>query len=269
VIQLKTAAEIEKMRVAGLVVADTLAAVQAVVAPGVTPKDLDSMAEREIRARGGIPSFLGYHGYPDTLCTSVNDEIVHGIPGRRPLQDGDIISIDCGAIVDGWHGDAAVTVPVGEVSPEAMRLIRVTEDAMWAGIAAMREGQFLRDVGAAVEDTVEAAGSYGIVEEYGGHGIGTEMHQDPHVVNYATRSKGPRLRTGLCLAIEPMVTLGSPRTQLLADGWTVKTVDGSWAAHFEHTTALTADGPWVLTAHDGGATRLEALGVATPATSRA
>jgi methionyl aminopeptidase len=269
VIQLKTPAEIDKMRVAGLVVADTLAAVQAAVAPGVTPKDLDQLAEREIRARGGVPSFLEYHGYPATLCTSVNDEIVHGIPGRRPLRSGDIISIDCGAIVDGWHGDAAVTVPVGDVSPEAMQLLRVTEDAMWAGIAAMREGGFLRDVGAAIEDTVEEAGPYGIVEEYGGHGIGTEMHQDPHVLNYATRSKGPRLRTGLCLAIEPMLTLGSPGTRLLPDGWTVKTVDGSWAAHFEHTVALTVDGPWVLTAHDGGAERLGALGVGTPAAVRA
>jgi methionyl aminopeptidase len=269
VIQLKTAAEIDKMRIAGLVVADTLAAVQAVVAPGVTPNDLDELAEREIRARGGIPSFLGYHGYPATLCTSVNDEIVHGIPGRRPLRAGDIISIDCGAIVDGWHGDAAVTVPVGDVLPELLRLIQVTEDAMWAGIAAMREGRHLRDIGEAIEHSVDEAGSYGIVEEYGGHGIGTEMHQDPHVVNYATRSRGPRLRTGLCLAIEPMITLGSPRTRVLADGWTVQTADGSYAAHFEHSVALTPAGPWVLTAADGGASRLAELGVATPAAIRA
>ena len=267
-IQIKSAAEIDKMRVAGLVVADTLAAVTAAVAPGVSTRYLDQIAEREIRSRGATPSFLGYHGYTATLCTSVNDEIVHGIPGDRVLRPGDVISIDCGAIVDGWHGDSAVTVPVGEITPDVERLIRATEDAMWAGIAAIRAGSFLREVGASIEKRVEAAGDYGIVEEYGGHGIGTEMHQDPHVLNCATRSKGPKLRTGICLAIEPMLTLGSERTRLLADGWTVTTVDGSWAAHAEHSVALTEEGPWVLTAHDGGAARLGALGVPTPAATR-
>lgn len=268
-IQLKTSAEIDKMRVAGLLVADTLAAVSAAVAPGLTTRDLDRIAEREVRGRGAVPSFLGYHGYPATLCLSVNDEIVHGIPGDRVLAEGDLLSIDCGAIVDGWHGDAAVTVGVGQVSDQLQRLVRATDDAMWAGIAAMQEGRHLRDVGAAIEASIVASGDYGIVEEYGGHGIGTEMHQEPHVLNYETRSKGPRLRTGLCLAIEPMLTLGSPRTRLLADGWTVTTADGSWAAHAEHSVAMTPDGPWVLTAHDGGAQRLGALGVATPAASRA
>ncbi len=268
-IQIKSTAEIEKMRLAGLVVADTLAAVREAVAPGVTTGELDALAEKVIRSRGATPSFLGYHGFPATLCTSVNDEIVHGIPGSRLLSDGDVISIDCGAIVDGWHGDSAITVAVGDVSDELSTLIRVTEDAMWAGIAAMGIGKWMRDIGSAIQGAIEAEGDYGIVQEYGGHGIGTEMHQDPHVHNYATRSKGPRLRTGLCLAIEPMLTLGSERTQLMPDDWTVTTADGSWAAHFEHSVAITPEGPWVLTAHDGGASRLEALNVATPAAARA
>ncbi len=268
-IQIKSAAEIEKMRLAGLVVADTLAAVREAVAPGVTTGELDALAEKEIRSRAAVPSFLGYHGYPASLCTSINDEIVHGIPGSPVLKEGDIISIDCGAIVDGWHGDSAITVAVGAVPDEVAELIRVTEDAMWAGIAAMHDGGRMRDIGAAIEGRVQAEGPYGVVQEYGGHGIGTEMHQDPHVHNYATQTKGPKLRNGLCLAIEPMLTLGSAATRLMSDDWTVKTVDGSWAAHFEHSVAITPDGPWVLTAHDGGAARLAALGVATPAASRA
>src|SRR5690606_19696982 len=197
------------MRAAGLVVAETLAAVRTAVAPGVTPRDLDALAEREIRSRGAVPSFLGYHGFPATLCVSVNDEVVHGIPGDRPFQPGDIVSIDCGAILDGWHGDAAVTVPVGEVSPEAAALIGTCEDALWAGIAAMRAGGRLRDIGTAVERHVRSAGPYGIVEEYGGHGIGTEMHQDPHVLNYRTRARGPKLVPGLVLAVEPMINIGA------------------------------------------------------------
>jgi methionyl aminopeptidase len=265
VIQIKTPAEVAKMRTAGLVVAEALAAVRAAVAPGVTPRDLDALAETELRSRGGVPSFLGYHGFPATLCVSVNDEVVHGIPGDRPIKTGDVVSIDCGAIVEGWHGDAAVTVPVGDVPPEAAALVRTCEDALWAGISAMQAGGRLRDIGTAVERHVREAGSYGIVEEFGGHGIGTEMHQDPHVLNYRTRQRGPRLVPGLVLAVEPMINLGTADTVLLEDGWTVKTADGSWSAHFEHSVAVTADGPWVLTALDGGAARLAELGVPTPA----
>lgn len=255
------------MRAAGLVVAETLAAVRAAVAPGVTPRELNALAEAEIRSRGAVPSFLGYHGFPATLCVSVNDEIVHGIPGDRPLEAGDVVSIDCGAILDGWHGDSAVTVPVGSVRPEAAGLVEACEGALWAGIAAMRDGGRLRDIGTAVERYVRAAGPYGIVEEYGGHGIGTEMHQDPHVLNYRTKTRGPKLVSGMVLAVEPMINLGSADTVLLDDGWTVKTADGAWSAHFEHTIAVTASGPWVLTALDGGAARLTELGVTTPATA--
>ena len=253
------------MRTAGLVVAQTLAAVQAAVAPGVTPRDLDALAEAEIRSRGAVPSFLGYHGYPATLCISVNDEVVHGIPGDRPIRDGDIVSIDCGAVVDGWPGEPAVTVPVGEGPPKVAALLPTCEEALWSGIAAMRAGGRLRDIGTAVERHVRQAGSYGIVEEFGGHGIGTEMHQDPHVLNYRTRQRGPRLVPGLVLAVEPMINIGAADTVLLDDGWTVKTADGSWSAHFEHSIAVTDEGPWVLTALDGGAARLAELGVPTPA----
>jgi methionyl aminopeptidase len=265
VIQIKSPAEVAKMRTAGLVVAQTLAAVRAAVAPGVKPRDLDALAEAEIRSRGAVPSFLGYHGYPATLCISVNDEVVHGIPGDRRIRAGDIVSIDCGAIVDGWHGDAAVTVPVGDVPAEVSALLRTCEGALWSGIAAMRAGGRLRDIGTAVERWVRQTGQYGIVEEFGGHGIGTEMHQDPHVLNYRTRQRGPRLVPGLVLAVEPMINMGAADTVLLDDGWTVKTADGSWSAHFEHSTAVTDDGPWVLTALDGGAARLAELGVTTRA----
>jgi methionyl aminopeptidase len=265
VIQIKSDSEVARMRAAGLVVAETLAAVRAAVAPGVTPRELDMLAEVEIRARGAIPSFLGYHGFPATLCVSINDEVVHGIPGDRPLQRGDVVSIDCGAILDGWHGDSAVTVPVGEISREAAALLETCEGALWAGIAAMQRGGRLRDIGTAIERFVRSAGPFSIVEEYGGHGIGTEMHQDPHVLNYRTKARGPKLVPGLVLAVEPMINLGAAGTVLLDDGWTVKTADGAWSAHFEHSIAVTASGPWVLTALDGGAARLTALGVATPA----
>jgi methionyl aminopeptidase len=265
VIQLKTEAEVAKMRAAGLVVAETLASVCAAVGPGVTPRELDALAESEIRSRGAVPSFLGYHGFPATLCISVNDEVVHGIPGDRPIKSGDVVSIDCGAIVDGWHGDSAVTVPVGDVPAEVSALLAACEGALWAGIAAMRSGGRLRDIGTAVERSVRQAGEYSIVEDFGGHGIGTEMHQDPHVLNYRTRQRGPKLVPGLVLAVEPMINLGLADTVLLEDGWTVKTADGSWSAHFEHSIAVTAGGPWVLTALDGGAARLAQLGVPTPA----
>lgn len=266
-IQIKSEADVVRMRAAGLVVAETLALVRAAVAPGVTPLDLNAIAEKEIRSRGAVPSFLGYHGFPATLCVSVNDEVVHGIPGDRPLSGGDLVSIDCGAILDGWHGDSAITVPVESATPEADALMRACEDSLWAGIAAMRVGGRLRDIGTAVERQVRAAGEYGIVEEFGGHGIGTEMHQDPHVLNYRTKVRGPKLVAGLVLAVEPMINLGGPETELLDDGWTIRTADGSLSAHFEHSIAITEDGPWVLTALDGGAARLAELGVPTPAAS--
>jgi methionyl aminopeptidase len=261
-IQIKTADEIALMREAGLVVSRALQKLAAAVAPGVTTGDLDKIAEESIRGDGGVPSFLGYRGYPATICTSVNDEVVHGIPApRRKLREGDIISIDCGAIVNGWHGDSALTVPVGPVRAELTELMRVTEESMWAGLAAAVAGGRLSDISASVERSIRAAGSYGIVDNYGGHGIGTEMHQDPHVLNHGRPGRGPKLVPGLALAIEPMVTVGDPATRELDDGWTVVTVDHSFAAHFEHTVAITEDGPWVLTADDGGAAKLASYGV--------
>jgi methionyl aminopeptidase len=261
-IQIKTSDEIALMREAGLVVQRTLATLVDAVQPGMTTADLNAIAEETIRGQGAVPSFLGYRQFPATICTSVNEEIVHGIPNRRKrLREGDVLSIDCGAIVDGWHGDSAVTVPVGEVAPEYLELMRVCEESMWAGLAAAVAGGRLTDISHAVERTIRAAGPYGIVDHYGGHGIGTEMHQDPHVLNYGRPGRGPRLVPGLALAIEPMITMGSPETRELEDGWTVVAVDGSYAAHFEHTVAVTENGPWVLTAEDGGASRLAEFGV--------
>jgi methionyl aminopeptidase len=248
-IEIKTPDQIRMMREAGLVVARTLRIVTAAVQPGISTAELDALAEREIRTAGATPSFKGYHGYPATICTSVNNEIVHGIPSpSRRLRDGDIISIDCGAIVRGWHGDAAVTVGVGTISAEHAALLDVCQAALWRGVAQARAGGRLGDISHAVEASIRTAGGYGLVEEYTGHGIGTAMHMDPPVPNYGRAGRGPRLRTGMALAIEPMVMLGGPETVLLEDGWTVVTADGSWAAHFEHTVAITADGPWVLTA---------------------
>ncbi|GII24236.1 type I methionyl aminopeptidase [Planosporangium mesophilum] len=261
-IEYKTPEQIAKMRVAGLLVAATLEKVREAVAPGVSTADLDALAEETIRAGGGIPSFLGYHGYPASLCTSVNDEVVHAIPNPKAvLREGDVISIDCGAIVDGWHGDSAITVGVGEAPRDVLRMAQVADDAMWAGIAAaargLRSGRGrLTDISHAIQSSVRKAGRYGIVEGYGGHGIGTEMHQDPFVLNYGRPGKGPLLRPGLCVAIEPMLTRGKPRTVELEDGWTVVTADGSPAVHVEHSIALCDDGVWVLTASDGGRERL-------------
>jgi methionyl aminopeptidase len=267
-VQLKKPDEITLMRKAGLVVADTLAMLREAVAPGVTTGELDRMAEKLIRSRGAVSSFKGYLGYPASICTSVNDEVVHGIPGERVLRDGDLVSIDCGAIVEGWHGDAAITVGVGEISAELEELARVCEDALWRGLAAVKTGGRLGDVSAAVEGSVRSAGAaYAIVEDYVGHGIGTQMHQPPNVPNVGKPGKGPRLQPGWAIAVEPMITLGSLETDVLDDDWTVVTVDGSYAAHVEHTVALTERGPWVLTAQDGGAARLAALGVEVGADS--
>jgi methionyl aminopeptidase len=208
-----------------------------------------------------VPSFLGYHGFPRTLCVSVNDEVVHGIPGERVIADGDVVSVDCGAIVAGWHGDAAMTVAVGEIPDEVRELIRVTEEAMWRGIAAAALGGRVTDISHAVESYVRSQGDYGILEDYVGHGIGSAMHQPPDVPNHGRPGKGPKLVEGLALAVEPMIVFGSPETRVLEDGWTVVTEDGSWAAHSENTFTLTPQGAWVLTALDGGEAKLTELGV--------
>jgi len=263
-LEIKTPDQIDLMRRAGLLVGETLELLRGAVEPGITTGDLDRLAEENIRGHGGVPSFLGY-GYPPfpgTICASVNDEVVHGIPGPRELVAGDVISIDCGAIVEGWHGDAAITVAVGDVPAEVTELMRVTEEGLWAGIAAARLGGRIGDISHAVETTIRAQGDYGILEDYVGHGIGSQMHLPPNVPNVARRGeRGPKLVTGLALAVEPMVTLGSPETDVQPDDWTVVTSDGSWAAHFEHTFTLTPNGAWVLTALDGGEERLTALGV--------
>ena len=257
-IQVKTPGQLAAMREAGLVVSRTLDVLTAAVEPGISTADLDAIADREIRDAGATSSFKGYHGYPATICTSVNDQIVHGIPSDRTrLAAGDLISIDCGAIVDGWHGDAARTVGVGPVSDENAALLEACEQALWHGLAQARPGRRLSDISHAVETSARASGPYGIIREYVGHGIGTEMHMDPPVPNYGRAGRGPVLVEGMALAIEPMLVLGRPQTVLLDDDWTVVTEDGSWSAHFEHTVAITADGPWVLTAEDGGRSGFE------------
>ncbi|RSN00397.1 type I methionyl aminopeptidase [Nonomuraea sp. WAC 01424] len=259
-IQIKSTEQLEKMRAAGLVVGRTLDLLKRSVEPGMTPLDLDSIAEKAIRDEGAVPSFKGYQGFPATICASVNDEVVHGIPtDARKLREGDVISIDCGAILEGWHGDSAVTVPVGEVDPKLTELMRVTEEAMWRGIAALKIGRHLSDIGYEVERYVKSQGCFGIPPEYGGHGIGTEMHMDPWIANHGKPGRGPLLEEGMCLAIEPMVNLGTERTRVLSDDWTVVTIDGKASAHFEHSVAVTHNGPWVLTALDGGEERLSHL----------
>ncbi len=267
-VQIKTPDQIEVMRRAGLVVGRTLELLRDSVRAGVTTGELDGIAEDSIRSAGAVPSFKGYSHppFPASICASVNDEVVHGIPGDRELKDGDIVSIDCGAIVDGWHGDAALTVAVGATTHDVSELMRVTEESLWHGIAAARLGGRVTDISHAVETYVRSQphpsdGSWGILEDYVGHGIGSEMHQPPNVPNYGRPGRGPKLVRGLALAVEPMVTLGTNDTELLPDEWTVGTADSSWAAHFEHTFTLTPDGTWVLTALDGGEQRLKELGV--------
>jgi methionyl aminopeptidase len=260
-VEIKTPEQIGVMRRAGLVVGETLELVRRTVRPGITTGELDAVAEDHIRSKGAVPSFKGYHGFPGSLCLSVNDEVVHGIPGDRVIADGDVVSIDCGAIVEGWHGDAAITVAVGDVPAEVRELIRVTEEAMWRGIAAAALGGRVTDISHAVETYVRSQGGYGILEDYVGHGIGSAMHQPPNVPNYGRPGRGPKLVRGLALAVEPMVVLGSPDTRTLEDDWTVVTEDGSWAAHSENTFTLTERGTWVLTALDGGAAKLAELGV--------
>jgi methionyl aminopeptidase len=258
-VTVKTPEQVQKMRQAGLVVAEALARMSEAVRPGVTTGELDRIARGVLERHGATSSFLGYGhpGFPAVICASVGAEVVHGIPGDRPLEDGELCSIDFGAIVDGWHGDAAVTVPVGSCAPEVLELNRVTEESLWAALRAVRPGGHLSDVGAAVEGVVRPHG-YGLLEEFTGHGIGTSMHEPPYVPNLAPKGPGHgmALDVGIVLAVEPMATLGSPDVHVLDDDWTVVTSDGRQAAHWEHTVAVTPDGPWVLTAADGGASRL-------------
>jgi methionyl aminopeptidase len=250
-VTLKSRAQIEKMAVAGQLVAAVLDRMTDEVRAGVTTAELDRIAESMIRGAGGVPSFIGVPGrhgpFRHSLCVSINDEIVHGIPGPRRLREGDIVSIDAGAIVDGWHGDAARTFVVGDVPDASRELVDATRQAMFAGIAAARPGNHLADISGAIEDVARAHG-YGIVRTFVGHGIGTEMHEEPQVTNYRSGTRGRRLEPGLCLAIEPMFTLGSHEVGIRDDGWTIITADGSLAAHWEHTIAVTADGPRILTA---------------------
>ncbi len=244
----RSQAEIARMRVANQLVADVLAELEADVAPGVTTADLDRLAERLVKDAGAEPAFKGYRGYPATLCASVNEEVVHGIPSKsRTLRDGDIVSLDIGVKVSGFYGDAAVTVPVGHVPEETTTLLRVTNESLERAIAQVRVGGRLSDIGHAVQEWVEAHG-FSIVREFVGHGIGERLHEDPQIPNYGPPGRGPKLAEGMVLAIEPMVAMGRPETRVLGDGWTAVTRDGSLAAHFEHTVAVTSDGPLVLTA---------------------
>jgi methionyl aminopeptidase len=244
----KSPQELEKMRRAGRITAEARDRVAAAVRPGVTTRDLDAIAEEAIRSAGATPSFQGYRGFPASICTSVNEEIVHGIPGKRVLKEGDLISLDVGAIWEGYHGDSAVTVFVGEPpSDQAEKLVRVTEEALEAGISQIRAGGRLSDIGHAVQQVVEGAG-FSVVREYVGHGIGRSLHEDPQIPNYGPPGRGIELRPGLVIAVEPMVNMGGWETRALEDGWTVVTADGSLSAHFEHTIAVTEDGPEILTA---------------------
>lgn len=247
-IMIKTPQEIEKMRRSGGVVRDVLEAVRVLVKPGATTLDLENAAEAKMKELGAVSAFKGYRGYPCVLCTSLNEEVVHGIPSKqRMLREGDIVSIDCGVVVDGYYGDSAITVAVGEVvSPQTKRLLDVTKASLERAIAIVKPGATLGDIGAAVQELVEADG-FSVVRDFVGHGIGTHMHEDPQVPNYGRRGQGTKLRPGMVLAIEPMVNVGGPNVQVLKDGWTAVTEDGSWSAHFEHTVAVTQQGVTVLT----------------------
>jgi len=249
VITLKSEREIEKIRRSGKITATTLSMLIQTAKAGMTTSELDALAEKSIRERGGIPTFVGYHGYPATICVSVNDEVVHGIPGERVLEDGDLLSIDIGTTLDGYVSDSAVTIPVGEVSDEARTLMRVTQECLMLGIAQMQVGKHLSDIGHAVQSHAEAHG-YGVVRELVGHGVGTQMHEEPQVPNYGDPGKGLVLKPGLVLAIEPMINAGTHKVRILKDGWTVVTADGTLSAHFEHTIAVTEEGPKILTLRD-------------------
>jgi methionyl aminopeptidase len=244
----KSPAEIEKMRRSGRVVREVLDHIRSLVKPGATTMDLERAAEKKMKDLGVKPAFKGYFDYPCVLCTSINEEIVHGIPSdKRMLKDGDIVSVDCGVVLDGYYGDAAITVPVGEeIRPELQKLLKVTEDSLYRGIEKVRIGNSVGDVGSAVQEYVEAAG-FSVVREFVGHGIGTKLHEEPQVPNFGTPGHGAKLREGMVLAIEPMVNYGKPEARVLSDKWTAVTADGSYSAHFEHCVAVTKNGPMILT----------------------
>ena len=246
----RSKAELERMRDAGRLVGEVLTELASTVAPGVSTAELDELAERRIARAGATPAFKGYHGYPATICASINDEVIHGIPsGRRVLAEGDIIAIDVGASLEGYYGDSAITLPVGRVSEQTALLLRVTEEALFKAIEQARPGSRLSDIGHAVQSHVEAYG-FSVVREFVGHGIGQRMHEEPQVPNYGEPGHGPRLAEGMVLAIEPMVNAGKAAVKVLADGWTAVTRDKSLSAHFEHTVAVTAGEPWILTARE-------------------
>jgi len=248
----RSAEEIEKLARVNALVAQVLAELMRVVAPGVSTLDLDQLAERRLREAGALPAFKGYHGYPATICASVNEQVVHGIPNTRPLKSGDIVSVDMGAKLEGYFGDSAVTVPVGTVSAEAQRLLQVTNASLDQALAAVKPGNRVQDIGAAVQQHVEAHG-FSVVREFVGHGIGTALHEEPQIPNYGTPGRGARLAEGMTLAIEPMVNAGKPAVKVLSDGWTAVTKDGSLSAHFEHTVVVTAEGCRILTLRPAGA----------------
>ncbi len=240
------------MRPANRLVAQVLRELREAVRPGVTTAVLDELAEKRIRGEGGEPAFKGYHGYPATICASVNDQVIHGIPSARALVDGDILSIDVGVVMDGFYGDAAITVPVGAISDRAAELLRITEESLYKGIEQARIGGRVSDIGHAVQRHVEAHG-FSVVREFVGHGIGSAMHEEPQIPNYGDPGRGPRLAEGMVLAIEPMINIGKPAVKILDDGWTAVTRDGSLSAHFEHTVSVTASGPVILTTLNGDA----------------
>lgn len=250
----KSPAEIEKMRAANQLVARVLDELASMVAPGVSTADLDEAAEAKVRAAGAEPAFKGYRGYPATLCASVNEQVVHGIPNRRAMASGDIISLDMGVRLNGYYGDSAVTVAVGTVSEEVARLLRVTQEALQRGIEQVKVGGRISDIGHAIQACVESQG-FSVVREFVGHGIGAALHEEPQIANYGEPGRGPRLAEGMTLAIEPMVNMGKPAVKVLADGWTAVTKDGSLSAHFEHTVAVTKNGPDVLTMRPVGVNR--------------
>jgi methionyl aminopeptidase len=261
-IELKTLDQLKSMRKAGLVVADTLKLIKQSAQIGMTTLDLNEIAVTNLAKHGAKSSFLGYHGFPAVICASVNEEVVHGIPNKRKLVSGDLLSVDFGAIIEDWHGDAAISFGLGEIDPADQKLMDVCEESMWRGIAAGKKGGKLTDISAAIEGYINSQGKYGILREYGGHGIGSAMHQEPHILNFGPAGNGPELVVGMALALEPMITRGNERTKVLSDDWTVVSHDSSKGAHFEHTYTIAPDGKaFVLTALDGGKEQLGRLGI--------
>jgi methionyl aminopeptidase len=261
-IELKTLEQLKSMRKAGLVVADTLKLIKQSAQIGMTTLDLNEIAVTNLAKHGAKSSFLGYHGFPAVICASVNEEVVHGIPNKRKLVSGDLLSVDFGAIIEDWHGDAAISFGLGEIDPADQKLMDVCEESMWRGIAAGKKGGKLTDISAAIEGYINSQGKYGILREYGGHGIGSAMHQEPHILNFGPAGNGPELVPGMALALEPMITRGNERTKVLSDDWTVVSQDSSKGAHFEHTYTIAPDGKaFVLTSLDGGKEQLARLGI--------